>query len=319
MVKSASTIEPFILEKKDFSTRGELNLAGKKAIQEQKSLVFEKEQQLKSEKTASSQASKDLQTENAVIVSVNEQIDSSSRFDQKKPRKSKASRDLSESRLKLVEIKHLQVGGSVENIKQDLVQDRASVNLNERLTVQVSDEKHLEKESLLTLPKVKRKSLKDKRILLKGRSLSVERNMVLSKEQALDLPKIAPAKAEHQLIFASLIEQQAQETLQSAKDFATKPVKLKKASVSLSNLCSLQVDVTNYAESEKDLRAERLQTDQVLPISIGGVLSSAGSQSVLTGYDSKQSGELFLKALAQSDRQTFCCKILNFELFWVRI
>ena len=293
VVKSASTIEPFILEKKDLSTRGEVNLADKKAIQEHKSLVLEKEQHLKSDKAQPGQASKDLPIENAVVVSLNERIDSSFKFDEKKPKKSKASRDLSESRLKLVEIKHLQVGGSVENIKQDLTRDKACVNLNERLTVQVSDDKHLEKESVLALPKVKRKSIKDRRILLKGRSLSVERNMVLNKEELLELPKVLPAKAQHQLIFANLIEQQTQKTLQSSQDFAATPIKLRKASISLSNLHSLQVDQINYAESEKDLRPEQTQTDKILPINIGGVLNSAGSQTILTGYNLKKSGKFF--------------------------
>lgn len=295
VVKSASTIEPFILEKKDLSTRGEFNLADKKAIQEHKSLILEKEQHLRSDKAQPSNASKDLQVDNAVIVSLNERIDSSSKFEEKKAKRSKASRELSESRLKLVEIKHLQVGGSVENIKQDLVQDKASVNLNERLTVQVSDDRHLEKESELTLPKVRRKSIKDKRILLKGRSLSVERNLVLNKEQLFDLPKVSPAQADHQLIFSNLIEQQAHETLQSAQDFTTKPFKLKKASVSLSNLHSLQIDLAKCAESEKDLRPEQIQSDKVLPISIGGVLNAVGSQTVLTDYKSKPSGKSFLK------------------------
>ena len=303
VVKSASTIEPFILEKKDLSTRGELNLADKKAVQEHKSLILEKEQNLKSEKAQPSNASKDLQVDNAVIVSLNERVDSSTKFEEKKTKKSKASRDLSESRLKLVEIKHLQIGGSVERIaKPDLAQDKASVNLNERLTVQVSDDRHLEKESALTLPKVRRKSIKDRRILMKGRSLSVERNVVLSKEEVLDLPKVSPAKAQHQLIYSNLIEQQAHETLQSAQTFTSKPFELKKASVSLSNLHSLQIGLTSCAESEQDLRPDQVQRDQVLPISIGGLLNAAGSQTVLTDYHTKPSGKSDLLSLLEPNK-----------------
>ena len=302
VVKSASTIEPFILEQKDLTTKSEFNLTDKKAIQEQKSLILEKEQQFESDKQLASNASKDLFIDNAVIVSLNEKIDTTTKFDQKKAKKSKASRDLSESRLKLVEIKDLQINGSVDNLKEQIKEEKASLNLNENLSIQVCGDRHLEKELELNLPKIKRKSIKDKKVLLKSRSLSVERSMILNKEETFDMPKIKLAKAQHQLISSSnLIEQEQQEILQSTQDFKSQPLKFKKASVSLSNLYSIQIDQTKYAESEQNLNLKSFETTKLLPINICGQLASADSQSILTDYNLKLLGKFLLSFFVKCD------------------
>lgn len=293
LVKSASNTEPFILEKKYSETKGELNLSDKKAIQKHQSLIFEKEGQFKPDKKLVSNASKDLQIDNALIVSQNEKIDTSLPFEKVKVKKSKASRDLSESRLKLIEIKDLQIKDSLKDLKQqELTKEKAILNLNENLSVQVSKDNYLENESKLNLPKPKRKSIKDKKVLIKSRSLSVERNIILNKEKIFNIPEIYSAKAQHELISSpNLIEQRQQELLQSVEDFKSKPLKFMNASVSLNNLHSLQIDQNNIAESEQNLVIKPLETTKILPLNVCGVLKSAESLSILAGYNLKPKGK----------------------------
>lgn len=303
LCKSASTVEQFILEKKDLSTVGELNLADKKAIQESKSLVLEKENKLKIEKNQLSNATKELLADNAVIVNLNEKIDSTQSFDTKRTKISKAKRDLSESKLKLVEIKDLQVNGEAESFKEHLNKEKANLNLNEKLSLQVFDTIQLEKELELKMPKYKRKSIKDKKILLKSRSLSCERKLVFDKEEVIDFPKVFLAQAQHELIPSNLIAQQQRDLLQSVENLKIKKLKPKKASISLNNLCSLQIDFTNLNEIEKELNLKPTESTKILPLSICGLLNSADSQTIFTDYKTQKSGKFFLHFLCKSRRR----------------
>lgn len=292
-VESVSTIEPFILGKENLSTQGELNLTDLKAIQEHKSLILEKEKQFKCDEKSVSNASKDFLIEKAIIVSLNEKVDSTEKFSREKTKKSKAHRDLSESRLKLCEIKDLQVKGSVENLENDiLAKEKAILNLDENLSLQIIRDNHLEKESELNLPKIKRKSIKDRKVILKSRSLSVGRNLVFNKEESFNIPTVTSAKAQHELVYSNSIEQQQQDFLQSTSDFKSKPFKHKRASVSLGNLYSLQINLTNHVESEQNLDVKSFETTKILPIGICGSLNAAESKTVVTDYKPQATGKL---------------------------
>lgn len=224
----------------------------------------------------------------------NQILESESLYENERPKKSIASRDLSEQRQQSILINKSDQLDTSENLDMKTIDiKKASFNLDQEVSLQVIQGTLLESEKTFKLNKLETKQAIDKKIIELKQGIQVKDIQLMDNLKQVEMDKISDAKANFKLIDQQAIIKKDVLTFQSSKDFKHE-VEENQIKFDYVSQKSLQISEDRGSEKESSFDTKKPKMKKIYPIQFAEQIKLGESTSISNEYHGVQEkGKLF--------------------------